>query len=56
MYDISKKVDPNHENFEIFWINTSLAAKGALAHRLQRRSPCNTKMADGVLGILSNFR
>ena len=35
-------------------INTSLAAPGALAHRLQRRTACNTspptlsKMADGV--------
>ena len=34
--------------------NTSLAAPGALAHRLQRRTACNTspptlsKMADGV--------
>ena len=34
--------------------NTSLAAPGALAHRLQRRTVCNTsppalsKMADGV--------
>ena len=35
-------------------LNTSLAAPGALAHRLQRRTACNTspptisKMADGV--------
>ena len=36
------------------YVNTSLAAPGALAHRLQRRTACNTspptlsKMADGV--------
>ena len=36
-------------------VNTSLAAKGALAHRLQRRTACNAaprasgpQMADGV--------
>ena len=35
-------------------LNTSLAAPGALAHRLQRRTACNTsppnlsKMADGA--------
>ena len=42
----------SHRNDFVF--NTSLAAPGALAHRLQRRTACNTsppalsKMADGV--------
>ena len=56
----------------IWLVNTSLAAKGALAHRLQRRTAC--KIQNGrhgapkwrtgsgkvstprFLGILSNFR
>ena len=42
------------ERFDSKIKNTSLAAPGALAHRLQRRTACNTspptisKMADGV--------
>ena len=44
--------------------NTSLAAKGALTHRLQRRTACNTFAARGLerclplgfLDFLSNFR
>ena len=41
-------------NKETVYLNTSLAAPGAVAHRLQRRTVCNTsppalsKMADGV--------
>ena len=40
--------------FAVPFLNTSLAAPGELAHRLQRRTACNTspptlsKMADGV--------
>ena len=45
-------------------LNTSLAEKGALAHRLQRRTACKiqygrkglTGSTDRFLGIRSNFR
>ena len=55
---IELKIEDVHENEDDRKIktteNTSLAAPGALAHRLQRRTACNTspptlsKMADGV--------
>ena len=56
--------------FEERIYNTSLAAKGALAHRLQRRTACKIQRLPGgpkcqpgsgkvfiprVLGVLSNF-
>ena len=51
------------ENNEINKIikNTSLVAKGALAHRLQRRTACKIENGRQVstprfLGVLSNFR
>ena len=45
---------PKFKNIAFLDKNTSLAAPGALAHRLQRRTACNTSppaksnMADGV--------
>ena len=47
----------------VYSVNTSLAAKGALAHRLKCRTALKIKMADRVgkvftkrlLGVLTNF-
>ena len=54
--EIETRIRLIHGNSTSFVLetNTSLAAPGALAHRLQRRTACNTsppalsKMADGV--------
>ena len=54
LHDGAKKIEKESIPLCKNGVNTSLAAPGALAHRLQRRTACNTsppalsKMANGV--------